>query len=190
MGKYKVIEYSSNISSCGYYDEPCMIYDPVYTFKVVGGDLYSNNCKEIKDVIESIGDPFVTVNVPPNFDTSKLVSKDTKKLAVYCGRSIGKSQYVLNMFRTAMKTTFYPVKVIFHDPATIVFWDDGTKTVVKCQEGDKYDEEMGLALCFTKKALGNKSNFNNVMKKFIPEKEETKYSCAGCKYVSYCKGRF
>lgn len=59
--------------------------------------------------------------------------------------------------------------VIFSNPATIVFWADGTKTVVKCQEDDIYSEEVGLALCFAKKALGNKSNFNNVFKKWVPE---------------------
>ena len=31
-------------------------------------------------------------------------------------------------------------KVIFNDPATVVIWDDGTKTVVKCSEGDTYSE--------------------------------------------------
>ena len=58
-------------------------------------------------------------------------------------------------------------KVIFHDPATIVLWLDGTKTVVKCQEGDEYSKEKGLALCFAKRALGNKSNFNNEFKRWI-----------------------
>lgn len=62
--------------------------------------------------------------------------------------------------------------VIFNNPATIVFWADGTKTVVKCQEDDIYSEEVGLALCFAKKALGNKSNFNNVFKKWVPEEKE------------------
>lgn len=61
--------------------------------------------------------------------------------------------------------------VIFNDPATIVLWDDGTKTVVKCQEDDLYSEEVGLALCIAKKALGNKGNFNNVFKKWIPERK-------------------
>ncbi len=61
--------------------------------------------------------------------------------------------------------------VIFSNPATIVLWADGTKTVVKCQEGDVYSEEVGLALCFAKKALGNKSNYNNVFKKWIPEED-------------------
>ena len=36
-------------------------------------------------------------------------------------------------------------KVIFNDPATIVIWADGSKTVVKCQEGDVFDKEKGLA---------------------------------------------
>lgn len=45
--------------------------------------------------------------------------------------------------------------VRFNEPATIVYWEDGTKTVVVCQEGDIYDEEKGLAMAISKKALGN-----------------------------------
>lgn len=30
-------------------------------------------------------------------------------------------------------------KVIFNDPATVVLWSDGTKTVVKCGPEDKFD---------------------------------------------------
>lgn len=61
--------------------------------------------------------------------------------------------------------------VIFNNPATIVLWSDGTKTVVKCQEGDVYDPEKGLAMAISKKALGNKGNFNNVFKKWLPDEE-------------------
>ena len=42
-----------------------------------------------------------------------------------------------------------------------VVWMDGTTTVVHCQEGDEWDDEKALAMCFTKKALGNKGNFND-----------------------------
>lgn len=66
-------------------------------------------------------------------------------------------------------SSFAISKVIFNNPATIVFWADGTKTVVKCQEGDTYSRETGLATAIAKKALGNKGNFNDVFKKFIPE---------------------
>lgn len=64
-------------------------------------------------------------------------------------------------------------RVIFNAPATIVLWADGTKTVVKCQEGDVYSKETGLALCIAKKALGNKGNFNDVFKEWIPKSEST-----------------
>ena len=46
-------------------------------------------------------------------------------------------------------------KVIYHNPATIVFWSDGTKTVVKCQEGDTYDPEKGFYIACAKKLFGN-----------------------------------
>lgn len=62
--------------------------------------------------------------------------------------------------------------VIFNDPATIVFWADGTKTVVKCQDDGIFDPEKGLAMAITKKALGNKGNYCNELKKWLPEKEE------------------
>lgn len=62
--------------------------------------------------------------------------------------------------------------VIFNDPATIVFWSDGTKTVVKAQDGDIFDPEKGLALAISKKALGNKGNYCNELKKWLPKEEE------------------
>lgn len=65
----------------------------------------------------------------------------------------------------------YIKQVIFHDPATIVYWTDGTRTVVKCQDGDIYDPEKGLAMAISKKALGNKGNYCNVFKQWLPEEE-------------------
>ena len=62
--------------------------------------------------------------------------------------------------------------VIFNDPVTIVFWSDGSKTVVKVQDGDEYDEEKGLAMAISKKALGNKGNYCNEFKKWLPEEDE------------------
>mgnify|MGYP006372228629 FL=1 len=73
------------------------------------------------------------------------------------------------------KTTFYipEIKnVIFNDPATIVFWEDGTKTVVKCQDGDEFDPEKGLAMAIVKKTYGNKGNYYNKIKKWLPRKDE------------------
>lgn len=62
--------------------------------------------------------------------------------------------------------------VIFNDPATIVFWEDGTKTVVKCQDSDEFDPEKGLAMAIAKKAYGNKGSYCNKMKKWLPKEEQ------------------
>ena len=62
--------------------------------------------------------------------------------------------------------------VIFNEPATIIIWKDGTKTVVKCQEGEGYDPEKGMAMAISKKALGNMGNYCEVFKKWLPEEEE------------------
>lgn len=64
------------------------------------------------------------------------------------------------------------VKVIFNNPATIVMWSDGTKTVVKAQDGDTFDPEKGLAMAMSKKALGNKGNYYDEFKKWLPKEEE------------------
>lgn len=61
--------------------------------------------------------------------------------------------------------------VVFNDPATIVFWGDGTKTIVKCQKdkGDVYSKEAGLAMAIVKKVYGNNGNYNNIFNKWIKE---------------------
>ena len=58
-------------------------------------------------------------------------------------------------------------RVIFNDPATIVFWSDGNKTVVKCRENDTYDPEKGLAMAISKKAIGNGYKYYNVFLKHL-----------------------
>lgn len=67
-------------------------------------------------------------------------------------------------------------KVIFNDPATIVFWYDGSKTVVKAQDGDEFDPEKGLAMAISKRVLGNKGNYYKTFEKWLPkEKFEYEY---------------
>lgn len=68
------------------------------------------------------------------------------------------------------KTDFKIKRVIFNNPATIVFWENGTKTVVKAHE-DKFDEEKGLAMAIAKRALGNTGRYYEVFKKWIPEQK-------------------
>lgn len=86
------------------------------------------------------------------------------------GLTVGEGHFdFTGCFITAVAHTMPDIKkVIFNDPATIVFWKDGTKTVVKAQD-DKYDKMVGLAMCMCKKALGNKGNYYNVFRKWVEE---------------------
>ena len=47
-------------------------------------------------------------------------------------------------------------KVIFNPPATIVFWEDGTKTVVKCGPDDEFNPHVGIAMCVMKRVYGGR----------------------------------
>lgn len=62
-------------------------------------------------------------------------------------------------------------KVIFNDPATVVLWSDGTKTVVKCGPDDIFDKEKGLAMAIVKKMAGNDSRFHKVFKEWCKPDE-------------------
>jgi len=59
------------------------------------------------------------------------------------------------------------------DKGTVVIkWVDGTRTKVKCQNGEKFDAEKGIALCFMKHAFNNRGCYNDVFKKYIGEADE------------------
>lgn len=58
-------------------------------------------------------------------------------------------------------------RVIFNNPATIVYWQDGSKTVVKCRADEHYDKEKGLAMCLAKKLLG--TEFHRTFKEWCKD---------------------
>lgn len=66
-------------------------------------------------------------------------------------------------------------RVIYNDPATVIYWSDKTRTVVKCQPGDTYDPKTGFLLAFCKKVCGNAGNYNNLLREYVPGygKEDT-----------------
>ncbi len=57
--------------------------------------------------------------------------------------------------------------VIFAPPATIVYWSDGSKTVVKCSEKDVFDPEKGLAMAIAKRCGGNKGNYYKEIQNWV-----------------------
>lgn len=79
----------------------------------------------------------------------------------------GLFKVIPNYLKVTMEIPFVE-NVIINPPATIVFWNDGTKTVCKCAKGDTFDAEKGIAMCFLKKMFGNSSQVRKFMKMWIP----------------------
>lgn len=70
--------------------------------------------------------------------------------------------------KTASATNTAAIKdVIFAPPATIVYWSDGSKTVVKCSEKDVFDPEKGLAMAIAKRCGGNKGSYYKEIQNWI-----------------------
>lgn len=77
--------------------------------------------------------------------------------------------------KTASATNTAAIKdVIFAPPATIVYWSDGSKTVVKCSEKDVFDPEKGLAMAIAKRCGGNNGSYYKEIQNWV-EKSGKKY---------------
>ena len=74
--------------------------------------------------------------------------------------------------KSANKPVTNPIeKVIFNPPATIVFWKDGSKTVVKAQNAE-YDPEKGLAMAIARHYLCDVcglERYDGVFNRYLPK---------------------
>ena len=78
--------------------------------------------------------------------------------------------------------------VIFNPPATIVFWSDKTKTVVKCDPKEEYDPEKGISMAICKKLIGdNKRDYYNVFLHWIKKYEKQKQEKEEIEYDAWAE---
>lgn len=64
-------------------------------------------------------------------------------------------------------------KIIFSGPCTIVLWKDGTKTIARVSDGDEFDPEKGVAVCFMKRMLGH-TETNKILRTASKQHKEAK----------------
>lgn len=114
------------------------------------------------------------------WDYPEIKPKRTFKDPEYFNRNVElvndtvKRYFMEDVMRTNKifyRTGLIPTKIIYNPPATIVFWTDGTKTVVKCSAEDEYNEYYGFLCALGKKMFGTNSH----LKKLIDEKAERHY---------------
>lgn len=134
---------------------------------------------------------------PPMEDAFRIYAKsiylanDKKRDECICGKqgSIGYGLRATELYideldtskedakMNTKKSVYYPIKkVIFNPPATIVFWENGSKTVVKAQ-GEAFDPEKGLAMAISRHYLCdicNLTRFDGVFKKYLTKETKEK----------------
>ena len=103
-------------------------------------------------------------------DIAKLLAKDLLNTTYGINSKTLKEEIQM---KAQSKNGCNPIKkVIFNDPATIVFWKDGTKTVVKRQEGAKFDPEKGLAMAISRHYLCDicgLERYDGIFKRYMPK---------------------
>lgn len=56
--------------------------------------------------------------------------------------------------------------------ATTICWADGTKTTVRCAQGEVFDKEKGMAMAIAKRYFGNRGAYNKLFQRYC-EMEDT-----------------
>ena len=116
---------------------------------------YNTSCGLCDDIVETL---------------YMLSGKKEKESYYVGGRHLGKSYSWRNEYQKE-RDKFDIKDIIFNNPATIVLWADGTKTVVKA-ENEEFDPEKGLAMAIAKKALGNNYDYYDTFKKYVGRYEK------------------
>lgn len=157
--------------------------------------LYDTNYHPIGNITDvittSYGEMFITLDTGHKFQfRSNDIRWDAaqnayiKKNGSYHQDALDNARYVAQAremyntvyqkeVRAAMNATTIK-NVIFAPPATIVYWSDGSKTVVKCGENEVFDPEKGLAMAIAKRCAGNKGNYYKEIRNWV-EKSGRKY---------------
>lgn len=103
-------------------------------------------------------------------DMNNILNEISTKLNELYKKDTNKSE------KPVVKIKMPKIKNIdFQPPLTVVVWEDGTKTFVKCSAEEEYDPEKGAAMAIAKKALGSGYNFIETIN-YYTEKYYKKHS--------------
>lgn len=121
--------------------------------------------------------PYVSLNVPRgneifddeylHFLLEDIVKEKTKELNEQIEAAKKKEK------KNKVNTFIFKIKKVeFHNPWTIVFWRDGSVTRVRCQAGETYDAEKGLAMAIIKHFFEDTNYYNEIFKKFVDKDDD------------------
>ena len=104
--------------------------------------------------------------IPHDIRLDSTIDETTISVSAHLS-PLNQSSFIFD--KNYVKTPLTITNVIFNPPATIVFWSDNTKTVVRCDESlEEYDPEKGIAMAISRKMLAdNKRDYYNVFKHWL-----------------------
>jgi len=87
-----------------------------------------------------------------------------------------------NLYEAAIKivdkytqpAAYTPERIIYNNPATVVFWKDGTKTVVKKAKGEKFNKYYAFCAALAKKMYENNSRVNKIVNSGVDQTAKKK----------------
>jgi len=115
-----------------------------------------------------------TLDAFPAYDTiSTTINSD-----ICCGYSssssvsntIKKHEETKKAEKKTYSDKFMPERILYNDPATIVFWKDGTKTVVKKSKEEKFNKYNAFCAALAKKIFENNSRVNKIVQSGVNQK--------------------
>lgn len=135
-------------------------------------DVITHSCPKIK--------PYYDCGYAPQYAYHDCIATNfTRGLAdlIKCNQNSLKGESTMKNTNNKPTPSNPIEKVIFNGPATIVYWKDGCKTIVKCQEGAVNDHEKGLAMAVARHyfcdILGM-SRYDGIFKKHLPKETKEK----------------
>jgi len=119
---------------------------------------------------------YIIVNKPYTTTSSISISTDINDAIKCYNTRINDFDLLDNFLRDARSTSesvltkYYPRKIIYNGPATIVFWNDGTKTVVKRSKKDKDNKYNAFCAALAIKTFGTNSQVMKLVNSGIEQK--------------------
>lgn len=137
-------------NSSSYYLDHMSLYETYSYIRTYEFD--EANFENFKDIVDNIKEKIIyNVNKETIIDNkNKEAATETQSDSI--SKCIKRDLKEYN-FKGSIDLQSLIKDVKFNPPATIVFWNDGTKTVVKSSEFDDYDPEKGFMLCVMKYLL-------------------------------------
>ena len=108
-------------------------------------------------------------------DSEKTLTKREQKRINKEKAQLEKVKYNQFLNSLVKRNTFCPKRIIVNGPCTIVFWSDGTKTIVRKSEGEIHNVYNAFCAALAKKMFGNNTQVCKMVKEMtVVEKKKDK----------------